>query len=142
MMTIVAQIRQIDMRKVFSYPLGPVPWALATSSGSMRKTNKALLAQALEKMSTPVESLAGNIATIVDAMSIVHKVKGNQKTFGELSKEIFSKILTELTERSRIDVVFDVYCNISIKNIERVENTESSVAPTIKHILPNHKIHQ
>ena len=55
---------------------------MATSSRSMRKTNKALLAQALERMSTPVESLAGNIATIFDAVSIVHKVKGNQKTFG------------------------------------------------------------
>ena len=142
MMTIVAQTRQLDMKKVFSYPLGPVPWALATSSGSMRKTNKALLAQALEKMSTPVETLSGNIVAIVDAMSIVHKVKGNQKTFGELSKEIFNKILAESTERSRIDVIFDVYRNISIKNIERVENRESSAAPTFKHILPNHKIQQ
>ena len=29
------------MKKVLSYPLGPVPWALANADGSLRKTDKA-----------------------------------------------------------------------------------------------------
>ena len=68
----------------------------------MRKTNKGLLAQPLESMSAPVESLTGNIAAIIDAMSILHKVKGNQKTFRKLPKQILDKILAESTERSTI----------------------------------------
>ena len=47
LMTIVAQTRQLDMKKVFCHPFGPVPWALSTSSGSMQKTSKAVLSQAI-----------------------------------------------------------------------------------------------
>ena len=61
------------MKEVFTYPLGPVPWALATSNGCMRKTSKAVLSQTLEKLLAPEESLPANIVTIVDAMSIVQK---------------------------------------------------------------------
>ena len=43
---------------------------------------------------------------------------------------------------NRIDVAFDVYRNISINNIERVEQRDSSVAPTFRNIHPNHKIQQ
>lgn len=53
-------------------------------------------------MSSPVESLTGNIAAIIEAMSILHKVKGNQKTFRKLPKQILDKILAESTERSII----------------------------------------
>ena len=31
--TIVAQSRQLDMKEVFSHPLGPIPWSLSTADG-------------------------------------------------------------------------------------------------------------
>ena len=40
-MTIVAQSQQLNMKKVFSHPLGPIPWSLLTADGCQRKTNKA-----------------------------------------------------------------------------------------------------
>ena len=43
---------------------------------------------------------------------------------------------------NRVDVAFDVYRNISIKNIERVEKRDSSVASTLRNIVPNHTIQQ
>ena len=47
-MALIGQFRKIDMRLVFTYPLGPLPWALADPYGLPRKTNKAKLAQHLE----------------------------------------------------------------------------------------------
>ena len=32
-MTIVAQSQQLDMKEVFSHPLGPIPWSLSTADG-------------------------------------------------------------------------------------------------------------
>jgi hypothetical protein len=48
-MALLGQFRNIDMRLVFTYPIGPLPWALADPYGLPRKTNEAKLAQQLEK---------------------------------------------------------------------------------------------
>ena len=140
LMTIVAQIRQLDIYKKNCHPLGPVPWALSTSSGSMQKTSRAVMSQAFEKLSTPVQDLPDNIVTIIDAMSIVQKVKGNHNTFGEVSIAIFRKIFAEAKGSRKIDVVFDR--DISIKNIERMGNKSSSAAPVFQNILSSHKVQQ
>ena len=38
-----SQEHSIDLEKLFSYPLGPVPWSLATGDGRPEKTDKAVL---------------------------------------------------------------------------------------------------
>ena len=86
-MTIVAQSQQLDMKEVFSHPLRPIPWSLSTADGWLRKTNKASLSNYLEQLSLPAESLHDNVATIVDAMSIVQRIKGAQKIFGDIAKK-------------------------------------------------------
>ena len=53
-------------------------------------------------------------------MSLVQKVHGDNKTFAELSDAIFMSALRTGAESSRIDVVFDVHLDESIKNAERV----------------------
>ena len=52
-------------------------------------------------------------------MQLVQKLKGNQTTFGEIAKDLFSMILREGAGSQRIDVLFDRYHEISIKNSER-----------------------
>lgn len=140
-MTLVAQSRQLNMKEVFSYPLGPIPWSLSTADGSLRKTSKAVLSKELEKLSVPVEVLPENVVTIIDAMSIVQRIKGASKTFRDIAKVIFNTILAEATS-SRLDVVFDVYREQSIKNIERMKNRNATTALQFKQILPTHKIQQ
>ena len=54
-------------------------------------------------------------------MSIVQKIKGNQRTFEDIAKSVFNRILHDAVGSKRVDVIFDVYCDISIKNIERAE---------------------
>ena len=37
------------MKDVLAHPLGPLPWALANTDGTLGKTNKVVLARELEK---------------------------------------------------------------------------------------------
>ena len=99
---------------MFSHPLGPIPWSLSTANDYLRKTNKASLSKYLEQL--PAESLPDNKATI-DAISIVQRIKDAQKTLCDIAKLTFSTMMAK-----QIDIVFDVYRNNSIKNIEWVDN--------------------
>ena len=40
--------REVSLRDVLTYSLGPIPWSLATADGSLAKTNKAKLLDAIE----------------------------------------------------------------------------------------------
>ena len=53
---IIAQSRQLHMKDVLSYPLGPLLWELANGNGSLWKTYKAVLARELEKLASPSPS--------------------------------------------------------------------------------------
>ena len=44
-MELLEQFRQIDVKVLFTYPLGPLPWSLADPYGLPRKSNKAKLSQ-------------------------------------------------------------------------------------------------
>ena len=80
-MALISQSRRLDMPSVLAHPLGPVPWALASADGTLRKTNKAALGIALEKLADTVEVIPTNSNYIIDGMSIVQKTNGNQKNF-------------------------------------------------------------
>ena len=80
-MILVAENRKLQMSDVLAHPLGPLPWALASGDGSLRKTNKAALARELERNASPAEVIPEPSATIIDGMSLVQKLKGNDKFF-------------------------------------------------------------
>ena len=116
--TIIQQTRQLDLKEVFCYPLGPVPWSIVTSSGDMVKTSKSALMAELEKGATVVEQVPRPCAVVIDGMATVRKgVKG--VTFDEFVDELFKFALTSSSGAMRIDIVFDVYRETSIKNAER-----------------------
>ncbi|KAJ8378403.1 hypothetical protein AAFF_G00242910 [Aldrovandia affinis] len=118
-MVLVAESRHLQMSDVLSHPLGPLPWALSNGDGTLRKTNKAVLARELEKQVLPAETIPGPFATIIDGMSLVQKMKGNDQTFSQRAASALTQILHEGARSQRIDVVFDVYQEDSIKNAER-----------------------
>ena len=74
-------------------------------------------------------------------MNLVQKVHGDNKTFGELSESVFISALHVGSESYRIDVVFDVYADVSIKNAERV-NCGSDNGLLFSNIVAGHKIKQ
>jgi len=77
-------------------------WQLAESAlshvfhdGSLRKTNKAPLARELEKNVSPAEEIPEPSAAIIDGMSLVQKLKGNDQTFWQLAESALSHVLHE-----------------------------------------------
>ena len=104
---------------MFCYPLGPVPWSLATSAGELMKTNKATLMHELENGSTSVDAIQRPFATIIDGMALVRKVKHAGHTFDSFTDELLESAVSSSIGASRIDIVFDVYRDHSIKNAER-----------------------
>ena len=138
-MILIAQNRKLDMLDVLSHPLGPLPWSLAGTDGVMKKTNKAVLAKHLESKVSPAEVIPGQYATVIDAMAVIQKVSGENRTFDELSDLILKQMLHHGQTSSRIDVVFDVYRDQSIKTAER-ENRGSHEGVVFSQIRPGHKI--
>ena len=91
-MTLIGQLRKIDMRTVFSFPLGPLQWALADPYGFPRKTNKASLAQQLEKGVYATRTYPENAATIFNAMAVLQKFKPPAgATFSVVADKLFDQ---------------------------------------------------
>jgi len=138
-MILIAKNRQLDMQDVFCHPLGPLPWSLAIPDGTMRKTSKATFGNHLESMVELVLDVPQPRPTIIDAMALIQKLHGENHTFGEPSDYIFESVLHAGQRSERIDVVFDVYSEQSIKSAERVSRGSSDgVVLTV--IRPDHKI--
>ena len=97
------------MSDVLYHPLGPLPWALASTDESLRKTNKALLAKEPQRNLTAADVILQPCAIVFNGMAMVHKVKGDQKTFAEMADSLMEMVLHEGTDSQCIDVVFDVY---------------------------------
>jgi hypothetical protein len=108
------------METILSHPLGPLPWSLATPDGLLRKTNKATLATVLQKDTGHAEHVPPHSALVVGSMGLVQRVKGDERSFGDVSNTILSMALAGGGDSDRIDVVFDTYQENSIKNCERL----------------------
>ena len=139
-MIIIAENRKLKMNDVLCHPLGPLPWSLASADGSLRKTNKASLAKQLQKNMTAADMIPQPCAQIIDGMAMVQKIRGD-KTFAEVADNLMYIVLNEGTDSQRIDVVFDVYRDNSIKNPER-EKRGSENGHEFRNIKADHKIHQ
>jgi len=74
-------------------------------------------------------------------MSLVQKLRGNDKTFLQLTESALTHVLHEGSKCHRIDVVFDVYREMSIKDAER-SNRTSDTGIRCKNTAPGNKIQQ
>ena len=117
-MVLVATSRNLDMREVLKHPLGPLPWALSNCDGTLKKTNKSTLARHIESRVAPAQSIPLPSACIIDGMSLVNKISGDNRTFGDIAESIFMIAIQSGNASSRIDIVFDVYKDNSIKTAE------------------------
>ncbi|CAC5360780.1 unnamed protein product [Mytilus coruscus] len=100
---VIAQTRQLDMREVLQFELGPLPWSLANVDGTPVKTNKSVLAGLLEKGVEQMQAIPEESMWIFDGMAVIQSI-----TRIPISKRA-----------PRIDFVTDQYPTISIKNLER-----------------------
>ena len=115
-LVILALQHELSLERVLSYPLGPVPWALATSDGAMIKTDKAKLMHCLEDKSHLVQRpTVGFQCYIVDGNALLQAMVSLPSTFGELAEYVFQ----QLPRAQRVDFVTDSYHPRSIKGLER-----------------------
>ena len=63
-------------------------------------------------------------------------------TSGAIFKVVMDRVfeLVTSTGSRRVDVVFDVYCGVSIKNVERFQGQSTSDDVQYKNILPAYKV--
>ena len=123
-MLVVAQSRCFDLRRVLSYELGPVPWAIATVDGNPVKTAKSKLLDIVENGVSPAESVPHDAAWMIDAMAVFHSITAPTATFADLAKLVFDIITAPFQQGSRrVDFVVDRYPAVSIKGRERERRT-------------------
>ena len=138
-MALLGQFHRIDMNVVFTYPLGPLPWSLAGPYGLPRKTSKAKLSQQLERRITVSEKYRENATSIFDGMAVLQKLKiPSGATFHVVAERVF-ELVTSTGSRC-VDVVLDVYREVSIKNVERSKRVSTSDGVQYKNILPAYAV--
>ena len=81
-LAVIAQNRALNIREVLKYPLGPLPWSLACTGGASAKTNKAQLAEVLERSTESVVDDPECTAWIFDGMAVLQALKDILKTCG------------------------------------------------------------
>ena len=118
----LSQENDLSLPKLFEYPLGPIPWSIATADGGMVKTSKAQLMHHLEKKSVlSACPSAENCVYVIDGNALLQSCVNLPETFGELAFQIF-KCLPKSPE---IHFVTDYYNSNSIKSFERNRRGES-----------------
>ena len=138
-MALAGQFRKIDLKTVFTYPLGTMPWSLADAFGFIRKTNKSQLAQLLQKNIPILERYPDNACNIYDGMALLQRFKIPQgATFRMVAEQVFSTVTG--SNSNRTDVVFDVYRDVSLKNAEQSKRSSKQDGVRYKNILPNFQV--
>eukprot|EP00794_Sanderia_malayensis_P002369 gene2369-2730_t len=134
--------RPIDFKYALTYPLGPVPLALAHPDGSPRKTVKSQLMEMIlsytDDVLLPEDFTRQRYNTkiyFVDLMALIRTLSGVGSTYEELAFKIFELLPTKY---DRIDIVADSYIQNSIKSVERQRrgNSKEVLVKQYKSKLP------
>ena len=86
--------------------------------GELRKICKSTLLQEIKGVD-PEKQINDETTTALDGIALVRKIKTSRKTFGEMSDILLQTVLNHGGNSRKIDLVFGVYRNHSIKNAER-----------------------
>jgi len=140
--SLISQTRDINLKDIFKYPLGLVPYSLCDEMGIMVKNKKSDLLAELEKDTVLVEKIPAASCSIIDGMALVRKVKCSGLTFSQVADVIFKAALLSSRASTRIDIVFDVYFDESIKNVERSRRCSENISVSFKKIIGNNIIRQ
>lgn len=93
--------------------------SLASTDGTLGKTDKSKLLEPLTNQVGPAEDVPPTAAWIVDGMAILQSLKEIRSTFENLNIMIFDSTAPPSMMVRRIDFVTDRYLETSIKNSER-----------------------
>ena len=85
---LISQSRVLDLKEIFKYSLGSIPYALAGHIGMMVKTKKSNLLTELEKGIVLIGQMSKSSCSIIDGMALVRKVKCSGLTSFRIAEEI------------------------------------------------------
>ena len=88
-MVLDATGRNLDMKEVFKHPIGQLLLALSNCDYTLKKTNISTIARHIERRVAPADSIPLPSACIIDGMSLVNKIRGDNRTFGDIADSIF-----------------------------------------------------
>ena len=118
----LSEKHNISLDKTLSYPLGPIPWALATADVCPVKTDKSKLMHRLEiNVDHPEQPPYSNVIYIIDGNAMLQAMTGLPGTFDELALKVFDG----LPRCERVDFVTNTYKEDSIKSAERARRGSS-----------------
>ena len=123
-LVLLAVESDIDLQRVLSFPLGPMPWPLSTADGTPVKTDKAKLLHLLAKDVQTAErpSRDSNIY-IIDGNAMYQAQTNIPDNFGGLAETLFDQFPKE----ARVDFVTDSYYPYSVKGLERSRRGSGTV---------------
>ena len=127
-MLVVSGKRNISLKEVLKYSLGPIPWSLATAKGSFVKTPKSKLLDAIENDAHDplVAALPERSVRIFDGMVLLQQLTSvSLSTFGEISEYLLKRITS--SPAKIIYFVTDQYKDDSIKGSERQRRASSVI---------------
>ena len=113
--------RDVKLKEVLTYSLGPIPWSLATADGSFVKSVKSKLLDAIEKeVDNPVlDALPLDCVRVFDGMVMIQQLESaSLSTFGEMSEYALKRI-TSHPGGKIVYFVTDQYLDDSLKGNER-----------------------
>ena len=86
---IIATSHNLDMREVLKHPLSLLPWALSNCDSTLKNTsNKSTLARHIESRVAPAKSIPMPSTCIIDGMSLVNKIGGDNWTYEDIVESI------------------------------------------------------
>ena len=119
---ILSEENNLDLQKVMEYPLGPVPWSLATADGMPIKTDKsALMTKLEEEAAYKHPKKESEHVHVIDGNALFHSLTQIPETFGEVAEQLFKS----LPKVKRVHFLTDNYHDVSIKLTERQRRGES-----------------
>ena len=102
------QHRNVNLKEVFNYPLGPWSWSLYDVVGELCKTNEVAILHHLEKYTTPLSHPPHSHTAIIDGMAAIQKAKANGLTFQQFADDLLQFIISANRLAWRIDIGFNV----------------------------------
>lgn len=101
---------------------------------------KSSLIHKFEEDLDPVTDIIGDYAFIADGIACIRQLKVMKTTYAEFAVNLWNFILSQSMSANRIDIVFDVYVENSIKDIERQRRTSGELI--LQKIIPTAEIKQ
>ena len=125
----IQQSRQVSMRGIVEYELGPVLRALAMPNREMWSPPKIRIIKDIEKDIPFTTTLPENTVGVFHAMVLIQQLPKGVNTFGDVSDHILNRI-TKNTSRC-VFLLSDQYDPASIKSLDREARSRSGHILTI-----------